>query len=122
MVSITIKSKAMNTAEETATKYGLCTCHEGYTSRGLTAPDCPLHSMAVEEAMQDYAHERVKQAVSLALQIAADRSTLKIERDEIRILKGNKAYLADDMDHVEVDPESILSLEQEVLSKLNVKS
>lgn len=45
----------MKTAKEIAIKYGLCNCDEAYTSRGLTAPDCPLHGFAVEEAMEEYA-------------------------------------------------------------------
>ena len=36
-------------------KYGLCTCDKIYTSRNLTAPDCPFHSTALEEAMIEYA-------------------------------------------------------------------
>jgi hypothetical protein len=35
----------------------LCTCDEIYTSRGLKAPDCPWHSLGVEEAMEEYAKE-----------------------------------------------------------------
>lgn len=40
--------------EAIALKYGLCKCDEIYTSRGLTAPDCPYHSMCVTEAMDEY--------------------------------------------------------------------
>lgn len=47
----------MKTAEETAKDFGLCNCDEAYTSRGLTAPDCPWHSSATEEAMEAYANQ-----------------------------------------------------------------
>lgn len=47
----------MESAEEIAYHYGLCTCDEIYTSRGLYAPDCPWHSLGVEEAMEEYAKE-----------------------------------------------------------------
>lgn len=43
--------------EEIAIKLGLCNCHEIYTSRGLTAPDCPYHAFAVTEAMDEYMKE-----------------------------------------------------------------
>lgn len=43
--------------EEIALKLGLCKCDEAYTSRGLTAPDCPYHSMCVSEAMDEYSKE-----------------------------------------------------------------
>lgn len=44
-------------AEEIAIKYGLCDCNEAYKSRGLTAPDCPLHAYSVIEAMEEYNNE-----------------------------------------------------------------
>lgn len=47
----------MKTAEEIALDHGLCRCDEAYTKRGLTAPDCPYHSFAVEEAMIEYARQ-----------------------------------------------------------------
>ena len=40
--------------EEIAIAYGLCNCDEAYTLRGMTAPDCPWHSFAVEEAMDEW--------------------------------------------------------------------
>lgn len=45
------------TIEEIALKYWLCNCAEIYTSRGLTAPDCPYHAFCVEEAMEEYAKQ-----------------------------------------------------------------
>lgn len=51
----------MRTAEEIAIHFGLCTCGEEYKSRNLSAPDCPWHSMSVEEAMKEYAKEACEQ-------------------------------------------------------------
>lgn len=48
--------------EQIALKYGLCNCDEAYTKRGLTAPDCPWHAFAIEEAMEEYAELRIKEA------------------------------------------------------------
>ena len=31
-----------------------CTCHEAYKSRGLTAPDCPLHSTGLAEILGEW--------------------------------------------------------------------
>lgn len=50
----------MITPEEIALSHGLCTCDPAYTNRGLTAPDCPWHSMAVEEAMEEYANAKLQ--------------------------------------------------------------
>lgn len=61
-----------------------------------------------------YAQEKVKEA----LRLAAERATLKIERDGKQVLKGTYAYFADDFDHVEIDHDSILSLETELLNKI----
>lgn len=47
------------TKEEIAKHFGLCNCDKIYTSRGLTAPDCPWHAFAVEEAMDEYARQEV---------------------------------------------------------------
>lgn len=33
-------------------EHGLCRCHEAYKSRDMDDPDCPMHSFAVEEAME----------------------------------------------------------------------
>lgn len=46
----------MKTSEEIAIEFGLCRCDVIYTSRGMKAPDCPWHSMGVEEAMKEYAN------------------------------------------------------------------
>jgi hypothetical protein len=43
------------TKEDIAKKYWLCRCDEIYTSRGLTAPDCPWCSASVDEAMDEWA-------------------------------------------------------------------
>lgn len=44
--------------EKIAKKYVPCRCDEIYTSRGLTAPDCPFHSTDPEAAMDEYFTER----------------------------------------------------------------
>lgn len=49
--------------EDIAKKYVPCRCDEIYTSRGLTAPDCPYHSTDPETAMDEYAHQ---QAIAFA--------------------------------------------------------
>jgi hypothetical protein len=56
----------MKTAEEVLREYVSCECGEIYTSRGLTAPDCPLCSMhsCYIEAMEAYAMEVVKHITS----------------------------------------------------------
>lgn len=43
------------TIEEVAKKWIDCRCDEAYTSRNLTAPDCPYHSCDPEEAMKEWA-------------------------------------------------------------------
>ncbi|HEY3430004.1 MAG TPA: hypothetical protein VGK39_04945 [Cyclobacteriaceae bacterium] len=48
----------MKTQIEVAIAYGLCTCDEDYINRGLTAPDCPWHSFAVSEAMDEWAKQQ----------------------------------------------------------------
>lgn len=48
----------MKTQIEVAIAYGLCTCDEDYINRGLTAPDCPWHSRAISEAMDEYAKQQ----------------------------------------------------------------
>lgn len=50
----------MLSKEAISNNYGLCTCEEIYTSRGLTAPDCPWHAHAVEEAMEEYAKQHAQ--------------------------------------------------------------
>lgn len=48
----------MKTAEEIVIEHGLfCTCHEGYTSRDLIAPDCPMHNFDYEGALEEYASQ-----------------------------------------------------------------
>lgn len=49
--------KDIDIREQIALKMGLCKCDEAYTKRGLVAPDCPYHSMAVTEAMDEYMKE-----------------------------------------------------------------
>lgn len=49
------------TIEEIALKYGLCKCDEVYTSRGLTAPDCPYHAFCVWEAMEEYGKQEAEE-------------------------------------------------------------
>jgi len=68
----------------------------------------------VNEVAKLYATEKVKEA----LRLAAERATLKIERDSKQVLKGSYAYFADDMDHVEIDKKSILSLESELVNNI----
>lgn len=48
----------MDRREEIARKYVPCRCDEIYTSRGLSAPDCPFHSTDPELAMDEYWTER----------------------------------------------------------------
>lgn len=55
----------MKTKEEIALSLGLCNCDEAYTSRGMTAPDCPLHAFAIEEAMEEYADQAKPEWVSV---------------------------------------------------------
>lgn len=66
------------------------------------------------EAATLYAIEKVKEA----LKLAAERVSLKIRRHNEQILKGNYAYFADDMDHVEIDKDSILSLLPELIENI----
>lgn len=40
------------TITEIQLEHGLCHCHEAYKSRDMDDPDCPMHSFAVEEAME----------------------------------------------------------------------
>lgn len=47
----------METKEAIAKKYVPCRCDEIYTSRGLTAPDCPYHANDPESAMDEWAKE-----------------------------------------------------------------
>lgn len=42
------------TREEIAKKFVPCRCDVAYTSRGMTAPDCPFHSTDPEAAMDEY--------------------------------------------------------------------
>lgn len=49
------RRKRMSNKEQIARKYVQCTCDEIFTSRNLTAPDCPYHSSDVESAMDEYA-------------------------------------------------------------------
>jgi len=53
----------MRTAEEILKEHVFCECGEIYTSRGLTAPDCPLCSMhsCYIEAMEAYGKALVKE-------------------------------------------------------------
>ena len=46
------------TKETIAIKNGLCNCGPEYTSRNLTAPDCPWHAFAVSESMDEYAKQQ----------------------------------------------------------------
>jgi len=48
----------MTQKEQIARKYVQCTCDEIFTSRNLTAPDCPYHSSDVESAMDEYSELR----------------------------------------------------------------
>jgi hypothetical protein len=47
------------TKEEIAKKYVPCRCDTAYTSRGLTAPDCPYHSTDPEAAMDEWAGQLI---------------------------------------------------------------
>lgn len=46
------------TKEEIAKLYVPCRCDDIYTSRGLTAPDCPYHSTDPESAMDQFAKQQ----------------------------------------------------------------
>lgn len=56
----------MKKAEEIAIDHGLCRCDEAYTKRGLTAPDCPYHAFAVDEAMEEYSRQFKAQWIPIA--------------------------------------------------------
>ncbi|MNK65791.1 hypothetical protein D3C87_850940 [compost metagenome] len=60
----------------------------------------------VDEVAKLYANQKLDEA--------AEKATLAIERDGKPILRNQLAYFADDMDHVEVDKQSILSLKDKV--------
>jgi hypothetical protein len=47
----------MKAAYNTAIQHSLCKCDEAYTSRGLKAPDCPLHAYGIDEVMDIYASQ-----------------------------------------------------------------
>lgn len=67
------------------------------------------------EATKLYASEKVKEA----LQLAAERATLAIERDGEQLSVKQLAYFAKEMDHVEVYKAGILNLETELLKQIN---
>ncbi|RQO79146.1 hypothetical protein DBR40_05345 [Pedobacter sp. KBW01] len=60
----------------------------------------------VDEVAKLYANRKLDEA--------AEKATLAIERGGKLILRKQLAYFADDMDHVEVDKQSILSLKDKV--------
>lgn len=50
----------MVTKDEVQKSYGLCNCDVVYTSRGMTAPDCPMHAFLIDEAMDTWAESAVE--------------------------------------------------------------
>lgn len=64
----------MDTLEEIAYQFGLCNCDEAYKNRGLTAPDCPWHAFAIEEAMK----EACRQACEEQRQICYDNAKITV--------------------------------------------
>ena len=72
---------------------------------------------------QSNIEQKVKEAVKIALQTAAEKALLHIARSPMGEDQIKKAYQDYSMrNDVTVYKQSILSLEQEVLEKLNVKS
>ena len=53
----------MRTPKQIAEEWIDCTCDEAYTKRGLVAPDCPLHSFSVEEAIADAQKEAKSEGI-----------------------------------------------------------
>ena len=78
--------------EQIALKYGLCNCDEAYTKRGLTAPDCPWHAWAVDEAMEDYAAPWKVKYDELNERREKMEAALIIARREIVALYKEKGY------------------------------
>jgi len=88
----------MKTIQEIVINKGLA-CEYGYNLEVVPYAD-------VVKYMKLYAEQ--------AIDAAADKAYLKIERHNKHIMKGNYAYFADDMDHVEVDNQSILKIKEEL--------
>lgn len=71
------------TLEQIALDHGLCNCNEAYTSRNMTAPDCPFHAFAVPEAMEAYAglfrvnEQRYKEALERSKQVLEHGNYIK---------------------------------------------
>lgn len=75
--------------EEIAKTYVPCRCDDIYTSRGLTAPDCPFHSTDPEMAMDEYFTER---ALEL-LEYVGRNVKWSIEADGGILFWNGKEYL-----------------------------
>lgn len=58
--------------------------------------------------------EIAKQYADQKLDEAAENVTLKIERNGKQIFKGNYAFIAEDMDHIQIDKQSILKLKNQI--------
>lgn len=71
----------MRTAEEIAFHFGLCTCDEVYKSRDMSAPDCPWHSQAVEEAMIEYATEACKEQRKICERVAMKSNIHDVDKN-----------------------------------------
>lgn len=76
----------MDRLEQIALEHGLCTCDEAYTKRGLTAPDCPWHAFAVQEAMEQYATEVARHNLERAAELVDAGCELAVMNTEIELI------------------------------------
>jgi hypothetical protein len=67
------------TPEQIALEHGLCTCDPIYSSRGLTAPDCPWHAYEVEAAMEAYAKQQTEELEKEAESLKEENERLRAE-------------------------------------------
>lgn len=71
------------TASQIAEELIPCTCGEVYLSRKMAAPDCPLHSSEIEEAMTLFAdQEKRREAIGFAIWAADSGWLLYPDCDE----------------------------------------
>lgn len=73
------------TKEQIAKIYIPCRCDVAYTSRGLSAPDCPYHSTDPEMAMEEWAKQ---QAIAFVKYNCPD-----IKFDDILLNAGYTGFL-----------------------------
>lgn len=99
----------MDRLEQIALEYGLCKCDEIYTDRGLTAPDCPWHAFAVQEAMEAYATEVARHN----LERAAEKAKVLVSNGESTV--DVKSWTLEDGIRFSPDYRRITSLEIELI-------